>query len=399
MGGIVFRRWTLALGLGVALGSGAYAEEPIDQSTFLGGPESVGADLIADDDDDRDTTLRWWDLKDDLREKYAFDIGGDYAVLAQRAENGESASSGVFRVYGRWTLTGRNTAETGTLVWKFENRTAFGQPPSSLGPRLGYAGLTGTSFTDAGWFLAPFYWEQYLNGGKAAWVAGRLDALDFVDISGYSGQWTRFQNASLLVNSTIAFPDLGFGAGFGFKPNDQTVIGFTVHDANGDSDSVEWFPNGAEFFSQAYLSWSPDRKRRFDRALHLTLWHLGERDDAGTPEDYGLAFSANWLMDSGWMPFVRAGISRGTVARADRAITIGTLFRPGNKVGEFGFAFGWERLSNTSLGEQRAAEAFFRWDAMENLQITPSVQAIFDTPLSAGSETELVFGLRARVTF
>ncbi|MEO9573529.1 MAG: carbohydrate porin [Tateyamaria sp.] len=385
--------------LGVTLGSSILAEEPIDQSTFLGGPSSVGADLSADDAAEPKTLRGWQKRKMDLRENFGFDIGGDLAILAQRADNGESASSGVFRLYGRWTLTGRDTPETGSLVWKIENRTAFGDAPASLGPRLGYAGLTGTSFTDAGWFLAPFYWEQYLKRGSAAFVFGRLDPLDFVDLSGYSGQWTRFQNASLLVNSTIAFPDLGFGAGFGFKPNDQTVLGLTIHDANGNSGSVEWFPNGPEFFSQAYLSWSPDRTRRFDRAIHLTLWHLGEREDAGKPEDYGLAFSVNWMMDNGWMPFVRAGVSEGSVARADRSFTAGTLYRPENGVAEFGFALGWERLSDTTLGEQRAAEAFFRWDATDHIQITPSVQAIFDTPLSSGDSTKLVFGLRTRLTF
>ena len=391
----VLRHRVLALGL--MLASCVSAEEPIDQSTFLGGPTSIGADLSADDG--ADTVHRWREWKAELRYKHAFDIGGDYALLAQRAESGEFASSGVFRLYGRWTLTGRDTVETGTIVWKFENRTAFGDAPASLGPRLGYAGLTGTSFTDAGWFLAPLYWEQYLDGANAALVFGRLDPLDFVDLSGYSGQWTRFQNASLLINSTIAFPDLGFGAGFGFKPNDQTVVGFTVHDANGDSGSLKWFPSGAELFSQAYISWSPDRKRRFDRALHLTLWHLGERDNAGIPEDYGLAFSANWMMDNGWMPFLRAGISEGSVARADRSITVGTLFRPSTNFGEFGFALGWESLSNASLGVQRAAEAFFRWDVTEMVQVTPSIQAIFDTPLSPGNSTEMILGLRIRGTF
>ena len=393
----ILRYWLLAFGL--TLGSGLSAEEGPDQPMLLDGPTSIGADLRADDDVDPDTLVRWWEWKAELRENHAFDIGGDYAVLAQRARTGKSAASGVFRLYGRWGLTGRDTADTGAIVWKFENRTAFGDAPASLGPRLGYAGLTGTSFTDAGWFLAPLYWEQYLNGGNAAFVVGRLDPLDFVDLSGYSGQWTRFQNASLLVNSTIAFPDLGFGAGFGFKPNDQTVLGVTIHDANGDSGSVEWLPNGLEFFTQAYVSWSPDRTRRFDRALHLTLWHLGERENAGTPEDYGLALSANWMLENGWMPFIRAGVSNGSVARADRSITVGALFQPSNKIGEFGFAFGWERLSDPSLGDQRVAEAFFRWDATDTVQITPSVQAIFDTPLLAGNATELVLGLRTRVTF
>ena len=96
---------------------------------------------------------------------------------------------------------------------------------------------------------------------------------------------------------------------------------------------------------------------------------------------------------------MRAGLSMGRVARADRAITFGGLYRPDNQVGEFGLAFGWESLSDSALGNQRVAESFFRWDVTDNVQITPSVQAIFDTPLSSGGSTEAVFGLRTRFSF
>lgn len=99
------------------------------------------------------------------------------------------------------------------------------------------------------------------------------------------------------------------------------------------------------------------------------------------------------------MPFMRAGVSEGAVARADRSITVGTIYRPENRVGEFGFALGWERLSDTTLGIQRVAEAFFRWDVTESIQMTPSIQAIFDTPLSSENSAKLVFGLRTRFTF
>jgi porin len=390
---LVFSIW------GIALGSGLAAKETVDQNTFLGGPASVGAVLSEEHEVERKPDTWWRKLGARLRQQHYLDIGLDYSALAQRAVSGDSGSSGVFRVYGRWTLTGRDTVDTGTLVWKLENRSAFTQPPGSLGQRIGYFGVTGTSFNDAGWFLAPFYWEQYLNNGNIGLVAGRLDPLDFVDVSGYSGQWTRFQNASLLVNSTIAYPDLGYGLGAGVKPTAQTVLGFTVHDANGEVDSLAWFPDGPEFFSQVYLSWAPDRSVRFDRAVHLTLWHVDERVRAGVPEGYGIAFSANWLTESGWMPFVRAGLSKGDAARADQAVTLGSLFRPENKIGEFGVALGWERLSDETLGDQRVAEAFFRWDASDIVQITPSIQAIFDTPFTTDRSTELVLGLRVRFSF
>lgn len=373
---------------------------------FLGGPSSIGYQLQINKAPPLDSlTHPWHSFKLRVRERSGLDFNLDYATLYQNAgsslNGNDEAFSGVFRLYGKWELLGRGTKNVGSLIAKVENRERLGGDvvPGSLGGNLGYFGTTGASFTDAGWFLAPLYWEQFLADGRAAFVVGRLDSLDFVDISGYSGQWQRFQNGSLLVNSTIPYPDLGLGAGAGFKVGADWWLGATIHDANGAGSEFDFLVDGAEFFKQAYLSWSPDRSRRMDRAAHLTVWHADERSGSGIDDGWGVALSANWMLDCGLMPFMRTGWAEGAASRADATVVGGMVYRPGNGIGEFGAALGWESLSGDGLGDQTAAEIFFRWDLNSHFSLTPSVQVLFDPALNPSDDAIVLGGVRARFSF
>jgi len=387
--------------------SRGYGESPKPSAEdFLGGISSVGSQLQLDDQLSQSGFLDpWYSFKNQIREQTGFDFSFDYATLYQTADasltGNDDAFSSVFRIYGKWEVLGRGTDDTGSIVWKVESRDKLGGvvTPGALGGNLGYLGVTGASFSDAGWFLAPLYWEQFLCDGRVGIVAGRLDSLDFVDISGYSGQWRRFQNGSLLVNSTIPYPDLGLGAGAGFKFGDDWVAGATVHDANGTGSEFKFLVDGAEFFKQAYLSWSPDRAQRLDRAAHLTVWHADERTGSGIEDGWGVAFSANWMLDSGLMPFVRAGWADGEASRADATVVAGLLYRPESGIGEFGSALGWESLSGFGLGDQKAAEVFFRWDVTRNFSLTPSIQVLIDPALNQSDDVIILGGVRARVSF
>jgi len=73
--------------------------------------------------------------------------------------------------------------------------------------------VNAVGFTDVGGFVAPLYWQQYLNEGNIGIVAGQLDPLDFVDIFGVGSQWTSFQNAATTANLALPLPDLGCGFG------------------------------------------------------------------------------------------------------------------------------------------------------------------------------------------
>lgn len=404
---LIFRTGATLL-LCILATSSVLAEDPDSSAEdYFGGPTSVGSQLQLDYiPPDQAIYHPWQNFKTRVREQAGLDFNFDYATLYQQADkslngNDDDAFSGVFRLYGKWQLFGRGTRNIGSLIGKVENRERLGSDvsPAALGENLGYLGTTGASFTDAGWFLAPLYWEQFLNDGRAGFVVGRLDSLDFVDISGYSGQWLRFQNGSLLVDSTIPYPDLGLGAGAGFQVGDDLWFGATVHDANGAGSKFEILVDGPEFFKQAYLSWSPGRTERMNRAAHVTLWHADERTGSGIDDGWGLAISANWLLESGLMPFFRAGWAEGSAARADGTVIGGLLYRFSNGIGELGAALGWESLSGEGLRDQKTSEFFFRWDVTPNLSLTPSFQILLDPALNPSDDTVLLGAFRARVSF
>jgi carbohydrate-selective porin OprB len=254
-------------------------------------------------------------------------------------------------------------------------------------------------FLDEEFFLTSLYWEQFLYDGQLAFEAGRILSFDFVDVSGYPSLWLRFQNASLSYNSTIPFALSGVGAGAGIKLTDQWFVGGSFHDANARFTEFDFLVDGPEFLKQAYVSWSPAPAQRFDQQFRLTYWYADERSSAGIDDGWGLAFSANWLFDERWMPFTRMGWSQGKAPRSNTSIVAGMLYRPVNGIGGLGVAWGWESLSDPSLGKQQAAEVFFRYNILSNLAITPSLQVPIDPAQNPAHNTVPVAGLRARVNF
>lgn len=384
---------------GMSISAGAETGE-----LYLGGTTSIGKDLEEAEEVDRLISDDAFEFKQYLMEKYGLNLGADYAILYNKADPSltgeEKGLGGVFRIYGRWTIVGRGTNNTGTLVAKVEHRHRLGGyvAPGRLAPELGYLGITGLGFTDVGWFLAPFYWEQFFDDGNTGFVAGRLDPTDFTDILGIGSQWNSFQNAAVLSNMSIAVPDLGCGFGAGKKLNDQWVVGMTVHDANGSQTEVECFDGGCELFKQAYVSWTPHRSMRFTNAFHFTLWHQDEREEKGTGNSYGVATSGNWLINDRWMPFFRWGLAHGDAPLAKQHCTLGCLINVPGRSDQIGIAGWWQDLSHRDLGEQSGIELFYRWDVFPNFSITPSLQ-VLNEPALHSEEDILLFGIRARMLF
>jgi len=332
-------------------------------------------------------------------------VSADYATLYQYADDSltgaDTGLGGVLRLYGRWTLVGRGTSNTGTLVARVEHRHQLSGDvaPEHLTPELGYHGVAGFGFSDVGLFLAPFYWEQFFADGHLGVVAGRLDPIDFTDILGVGNQWSSFQNTAVLSNMSIAAPDLGCGAGVGFRVNDQWVIATTAHDANGEQTEFNCFEGTLRLFEQARVSWTPSRARRFTSALHLTVWRQDERPAIRLEESYGVAASGNWTVHERWMPFLRWGLSEGDAPQARQQLTTGLMLNIPGRSDQLGVGAWWQDLSHRDLHDQSGMEVFYRWHVIPNLALTPSIQVLNDPALNPDADRIVLFGLRARLLF
>lgn len=99
----------------------------------LGGPQTVGAQLIQEGDNRSTDYLLpgvgtrylnpWFNFKENLAQRTGLDLGVDYATLYQTASSSldgkdDEALAGTFRVFAKWHLLGRQTPNVGSLVVK-----------------------------------------------------------------------------------------------------------------------------------------------------------------------------------------------------------------------------------------------------------------------------------------
>lgn len=394
----VLKRLVWSLLLAASLAGQLYAQG-------LGGPSSVQSDLEPGDgltdpqprsDFPRNVTPGWFSWKDDLAGK-GFRFNLDYLALGQstNAQMGAGeAASGIFRFYGNWQAT-----ENGSLTFKLEHRHAYTQvAPQFLGLDGGALSITGTAFNDNGAMLTNMFWTQRAADGTWTLQFGQIDVTDFLDIYGAVSPYSAFQNLAFNTNPTINTPNPGLGIAGGLKLGSNFYAIGSVADANADptSPDLDVFSDG-NLFKSLEIGYTSGLDRIYFDNVHLTLWHADAADDGSRAEDYGASFSAAWFIDNKWMPFLRAGASKGTAALYDRSLSTGIAYY-GRNTDAAGLGLNWAE-ANGIAGRQFTAEAFYRFSISPGLHITPSIQYIADPLLSPGQGDIFLVGLRTRIVF
>jgi porin len=380
----------------------------------FGGPSSV-EEQILEDRRAREKTQRlgvldevlepWTSFKSSLREQTGLSINADYTTLwmwSSSSPGEDRAFGGIGRVFGTWSLVDREGPFAGSLVYKVENRHRLGSDiaPQNLGFASGYQGIPGTVFSDYdGWGVTNLFWQQAI-GERFNLVFGQVDATDYLDIYGLTNPWTQFQNLAFLTDPTIAAPSQGLGAAFGTLLTDNIYMIGGFADANGDPTLSPFSTiEDGEFFKHLELGWVSSYERRYLDNVHLTAWHTDEREKAGIPDGWGLAFSATKFVDDKWMPFLRAGYAEGDASLLSHSVSagVGRLFGGTNDL--LGVGLNWGRPADDSLDDQWTSELFYRFQAAQNFAITPSIQLIGNPALNPDKDFLAYFGLRARMTF
>jgi len=388
----------------------------------IGGPSSVSSQLEEDDEvkvpvfnfPAADAFFKpWFDWKKQFHENTHVQLGSDYSALYQSASaslpNGEdTAASGVFRLFGKWVVTGYGTKNTGSLFVRVEYRHKLGTdiPPSKLGgifdnPGIGYQGITGTLYTDVGAVLTDFNWQQTFNDGASGFLVGRYDPNDYMNSGGFVNPWTTFSNAAILVDNSIALPDASWGIGGGSWLGEKQQWHFlaVANDANGLQADNSFFGDGAEFFKFVEFGWSPARDQRYFKKISLTYWHVDERVNAGITQGDGFAFTANWTFDEKWMAFLRGGKGDGAEGNRllEKNVTVGLISRF-NKSDLLGFAYNVGEPTGPVSKNQQVSELFYRLQFSQSIAITPSVQLLINPANNPNEDQIWVTGIRARIT-
>lgn len=391
------------LGITVTLTASMAAVSGLAQG--LSGPSSVGAELQPGDgltdpqfrsDFPRNIAPGWYEWKDGLAEN-GFTFNLDYLSLGQwsNSDLGEGeAAGGIARIYGNWQAT-----DHGSLTFKIENRHAYGAvAPQFFGFDGGALSVTGTAFNDNGTMLTNLYWTQRAQDGSWTLQFGQIDVTDFVDVYGLVSPYTGFQNLAFNTNPTINAPNPGLGVAGGVKLGQNFYAVGSIADANADPTSPDFdvFSDG-DLFKSLEIGYTSGFDRIYFDNIHMTFWHADAASDGSRAEDYGVAFSAAWFVDNKWMPFVRAGSSKGTAALYENSVSVGLGYY-GRNTDMAGLGFNWAE-ANGIAGNQKTVEAFYRFSLSPSLQITPSVQYIKDPLLNPSASSVTLWGVRARIVF
>jgi porin len=388
------------------------AEDPGQDRAGFGGPNSVGVTLQRDDEVEPTELASYFAFKDSVANSIGLSFGFDYFALYQGASSSpgeDGAASGVVRAFGTWKLVNRGSDDTGSLVFKVENRHLLGTEiaPQDLGFEIGYVGLTAVPFSDIGWALTNLYWEQMLAGGRFAFVAGILDPADYMDVYALVNPWADFSNLAFSTDPTIPLPNQGFGVAFRWSMGDHLYLLGGAEDANGDptdpGNALSSFFGTGELYSHVEFGWTLSTDDRFTDNVHLMMWHVDDREEAGVPGGWGTAASWSQKFGTRWIPFVRAGWADGGGGIWDRSLSVGSGYSFRNDQDQFAVGLNWGRppreVYGPEVSDQYTIDVFYRWRPMRILHVTPGVQFLVDPALNPDEDLIVVWGLRARLAF
>jgi hypothetical protein len=331
----------------------------------------------------------WWDFKKKLREKYGLKLQIDYQSLRQWVDDSpgeDRAYAGRVDLKGEWTALGRNTRNTSVITFRMEYRDTLGTeiPPQDLGFEFGSGALTGTAFSDFQFQFQELAWRQTLFDSKWQFIFGKISASAWYAGHALSSPKRGFQNSAMYTS--VAKPTPGRGLGFvsAVRLGKQWGLVMGIHDANARSENNVFDTIGeGEFYYSAEFRWAmtTQERRRHDQ-FRFQVWHQDERTERGIPSSQGITFTFSRLLKDRFMPFVVGGLSNGEATQNNADLTVGlgigfdTKHRAARDV--LGIGFSWDRPSNPSFRDQYTAELFYRFQLLQNIAFTPSLQYIKD---------------------
>lgn len=354
----------------------------------------------------------YFDFKSKLSEDYGFTFGLDYSAnyFGTNSKMGEkNAGSGMVRLFGSWELVGRESGNSGALVYKIEHRHRYGNiSVSNLGFDAGYVGMFNPAFNDKGFRTTNLYWRQRLGNGRFSFVAGFLDVTDFFDVYGLASPWMHFNNFNFSTGlAAVGLPNdgyLGVAGAAWITEHIYTIFGLA--DQNSDPTQIfkgfNTFFNKHEFFKHIEVGLTSAKDYMLLDNIHLSFWHRDQSEETQSGEGWGLVLSGTKYINETWLPFFRAAYTEKGGSLLQSAISTGLGYQPKQGSHLLGLGLSWGKVNEDTYGQaydpQYLAELFFRVQFSSRLAITPNFQFVVNPALNTEQNTMFIWGFRGRLS-
>lgn len=306
--------------------------------------------------------------------------------LALKAYGADDPSGSAYDIdfMSGWTLLGRGTQDTGTLVVTGEFRDKIGTDPASrVGPQLGTLINTSNAFNDRGWVVRDAYWLQRFYDGKLRVLVGRADTSDFVGQQPMQNVNALFVNRHLSANPTVPFPGHGPTIGVSYRPGDRFYVTGGV--ANGYATTTQSglsSVSDSDFFYSAEAGWTPQVEGMGAGRYSVMVWRIDSRTENGfaSPSDDGVTLVAGQQLSNRfqvWGRYAHAGGETTNIRNLWQAgMGYGGLF--GSPSNMSGLAASFAEPRSSASRDEKVVEVFQRIQLSRFTQFSAGFQMVFD---------------------
>lgn len=350
----------------------------------------------------------WEESTAGLYEATGIDLGIDYTVLYQHASktipsSDKYGAAGDLDIYGRWDLVDPKGPWAGSFYFATELRHAMTPTtPAQLRGNIGSILGTIDGFGKQDYLITNAFWRQGSKQAGFMYQIGRMAPDGLINISRYSNPNTNFHPIGLVGSLTISFPGHGFGAAAIAYPTENTFITALITDANGQKKNLGAFERG-EFFSGVELGYKPNFGESYEGRHALTFWHVDARSQTGVPTGHGFALKLEQDLDANGnlTGILRYSKSYGSASTYDNQASVylvmQNFFHLENDM--LGIGLGWADPTNPSFRDEYIGEAFYRFPLTPRLDVSLSLQAIFNPAANLGVDKTTVASVRLRKVF
>ena len=394
----------------------SFAQNKTDSIPKLGSPDQVEnriqLDKIVESEVFQFNFLQpYFTFKDSLYSKSGFNFATDYnsAYFGSSSDQGVGdASSGIWRIYGNWDLVGRNTKNSGALVFKVEHRHRYSEiPPKTLGLDMGYVGFIAAPFNNDGFRATNLYWRQRMAQGRVSMVVGFLDVTDFFDVYGLASPFMHFTNLAFSTGAAaVNLPNDGYlGIGVAGWITDRIYAIAGLGDINSDPTRIfkgfDTFFSENEYFKHVEIGITSSKDYLLLDNIHLSFWQRDTTSATGDPNGWGLVFSASKYIQEKYFPFLRYAYTKDAGSLLQNSISTGFGYQPNQGKSLVAIGFNWGQVNETTFGEglddQYTLELFYRIQLSERLAVTPDIQWLINPALNQQNSSVFIWGVRGRL--
>jgi porin len=346
-----------------------------------------------------------------LHEEWALDTAMEHVLIYQRATGGRRPREQAvynFTYFGVWNISKFAEDDIGVVGFSFEERDnitdhSVKEFSQEIGVNYRTHGLNTNERSRTA--LRQLWWRRTLLDKSLTVTAGKLHHPSFYNRNSFAGNSrTSFLSNPFSRNPNRLTPQDGLGANVTIKPNDDYYLSAGFGDAEAENTTSGFNTVGdGHFFTAAEIGLTPTIEGAGEGNYRFTFWQTNQADDeVASDEDNGSGFALSFDQELNKTVglFARYGYTEPQVTDIKNFVSGGFVLRDPQKIrGDlFGVGLSWDQPSN-GADDEVSMEVFQRIQFTSRVQITPSIQIIFDPSQSDKTEPVAVCGIRFRALF